>query len=114
MNLEPPAEVPILEITGITGGIGAKATIGNSGAAPATNVVWTIKVTGGILGRIDVTGTDTIASIAIGGEDSSAKTKMILGLGAITVQVTATCDEGSTATLTKAGKQLFIFTNIPA
>jgi hypothetical protein len=114
MNLEPPVEVPILEITGITGGIGAKATIGNSGAAPATNVVWTITVTGGILGRIDVTGTDTIASIAIGGEDSSAKTKMILGLGAITVQVTATCDEGSTATLTKAGKQLFIFTNIPA
>jgi hypothetical protein len=113
MEMEPPVQVPKLEITKISGGIGVSATIGNTGDAPATNVQWTIKVTGGILGRIDVNGNGTIASLAVGGE-GSGKTKMILGLGTISVQVTATCDEGSTATLTKAGKQLLIFSSIPA
>jgi hypothetical protein len=114
MLMEPPAEVPELTIVAVTGGIGAKATIGNVGNAAATNVAWTIEVTGGILGKINVQGEGTIASLAADAEDSSAKTKMILGLGAISVKVTATCDEGSTASVTKAGKQLLIFTSIPA
>jgi hypothetical protein len=113
MELEPPTELPELAITKVSGGIGVSATIGNTGTAPATNVVWTIEVTGGILGLIKKTGTGTIASIAVGGE-GSGKTKMILGLGTISVKVTATCDEGPTATATKAGKQLLFFTTVTA
>jgi hypothetical protein len=109
--MEPVVKVPKLEVVKLTGGIGVSATIKNSGNAVATNMTWTITVTGGILKRINVTATDKIASLAIGGE-GGGKTKMILGFGSITVVVTATCDEGSTATLTKEGKQLLFFTSI--
>ncbi len=113
MKMDTPAQLPKLEITKIGGGIGVSATIKNTGDAAATNVEWTITVTGGILGLINVEGTGTAATLAVGAE-MSGKTKMILGFGAISVQVTATCDEGSTATLSKTGKQLLIFSSIPA
>jgi len=109
MEIEPPIKLPKLTVNSITGGIGVSAKIGNIGKAAATNVVWQIQVTGGLLGRINVSGTGTIASLAVNGEDGG-KTKTILGLGSITIKVTATCDEGSIATMSKDGTQLLFWT----
>jgi len=112
-ELEPPTQVPKLVVSKVTGGIGVKATIGNTGDAPATNVQWTIKVTGGILGLIKVNANGSIPSLAVGTE-STGKTKIIIGLGTISVDVAATCDEGPTVSVTKTGKQLLFFTTIAA
>jgi hypothetical protein len=110
---EPPVHYPKLEITAITGGIGVSTTISNTGAALATNITWTIEVTGGIFGLISVTETGTVATLVVDGE-ISGRTKMILGFGLISVKVTATCDEGSTVDVMITGKQLLIFTSIRA
>jgi hypothetical protein len=103
---------PKLEITIQKGfGLGVKATIKNNGTAPATNVRWDIKATGGILGKINSITNGTIPSLAIGASEPISS-PMIMGLGTITVVVTATCDEGSIATATSPGTQLIIFTII--
>jgi len=109
MEIEPPVKLPKLVVNSIKGGIGVSAKIGNIGKAAATNVEWTIHVTGGLLGRINVTESGAIASLAVDGEDGG-KTDMILGLGTIAIKVIATCDEGSTTTQSKDGTQFLFWT----
>ncbi len=90
---EPQLE-PVLEIGTITGGFGVKAAIKNTGTGAATDVTWSIKLTGGaFIGKLSE---GSIASIAAGAE-SSIKSKFIFGIGKTTILITATCDEGSTA-----------------
>jgi hypothetical protein len=103
-----PAKKPILDIPTISGGVGVNAVIGNTGEADATNVAWTIHVTGGILGKIDKTVTGTIPTLAIGAEEA-VKTGLFLGLGTISIEASATCDEGSSDTATASGKILLFF-----
>jgi len=106
---EPPT--PILEIGEITGGFGVSSVIKNTGNGDATNVNWTITVTGGILGFINKTATGTIASIVAGAEET-IKLGILLGLGAIDITVTAECDEGASADATGTGTQIIIFTKV--
>jgi hypothetical protein len=100
------ATAPVIEITGITGGLGVTAEISNTGSAPATNVPWTITVTGGLLKRINVNKGDTILTLNHG-DSTTVKTGPFLGFGKITIQVTA-----GTATASKSGFQLIIYTNV--
>jgi len=100
---------PVLEITELKGGIGVKATIENTavpGAADATSVAASMKVTGGILGLIKkdkaVTG-ETLAS----GDKITLKTGLILGVGPLKVEVTVTCNEGSSDSRMEEGRQIF-------
>jgi hypothetical protein len=95
---EAPAE-PLLQIGTITGGIGVKATVKNTGTGDATNVVWTITLDGKLV-FLGKSTTDTIATIAAGGEES-IKSAFILGFGKTNIVVSASCDEGATAELTK-------------
>jgi len=95
---EIPVE-PELEISTITGGFGVKAVIKNIGTGAATNVDWTIALDGKLV-FVGKSSTGTIASIAAAGE-SSIKSKFILGFGKTNIVVSATCDEGATAELTK-------------
>ena len=104
-------EVPILEIISIAGGIGVTATIKNTGTAAATDVQLGLTVTGGILGFINKNASDTVTSLAID-EEVTIKSKLILGLGPIDIEVTATCAEGPSATKTDTGKVLIIFTTV--
>lgn len=107
-----PPVPPILDITGITGGTKVAATITNTGGSPATNVTWTMTITGGILGRINKTYTGNIATLAPAGSGAIQSTGIVLGLGKITITITATCDEGVTKTVSSAGKVLIIFIRI--
>jgi hypothetical protein len=102
--------LPNLNITSVTGGVWkVSATIKNSGTANATIVDWTIHVTGGILGLIDKTTNGTIDTLAIGEEKTITSDKIIFGFGAISVTVTAICDEGASDTQNAAGKKIFVF-----
>jgi hypothetical protein len=105
------AEVPILEITSIVGGLGVTATIKNTGTEAATNVVSELTVNGGILGLIDKNASSTEASLAIDGEITIGS-GIIFGLGAITIAVTTACDEGSSDSANVDGTQIIIFTSV--
>ncbi|MEM0467137.1 MAG: sialidase family protein [Candidatus Thermoplasmatota archaeon] len=106
-------QYPKLDVTSITGGLkGAAAVLKNTGDAPATSVAWSIKVTGGILGRINKEVTGTIATLAVNEEKAIGPTGTILGFGSIQILVTATCAEGKSVEKTKDGTQFIIFTII--
>ena len=108
--LEPP-KYPILEITEVKGGLCVKATIKNTGEAAATNVSWTITVTGGFLGLINKNKSDVIPTIAVDATET-VKTEIFFGLGKIVVEVTATCNEGSSDMENANGWQIIVFTLI--
>ena len=85
---------PVIEIGNITGGLfKVKAVIKNTGDGVATNVSWSIKLTGGliILGK-DTSG--TIASLNASGEQT-VSSKLILGFGKTVITVSAEIAESS-------------------
>ena len=103
-------ELPELEATISSGfGIGVSANIKNIGEANATDVEWTIKVTGGILKLIDKTFSGTISTLGIGDEEA-IKSGLILGLGKIAITVSAECAEGVSDEEPGEGTQIIIFT----
>jgi hypothetical protein len=100
----PP--VPVIEIGNITGGLfKVNAVIKNTGDAAATDVQWSIKLTGGliILGK---ESTGTIPTIAAGAT-ADISSKLILGLGKTVMTVTA-----DTATKSQNATVLLVFIKI--
>ena len=107
-----PGTAPVLAIGTITGGFfTVSAEIKNSGDANATNVSWAITVTGGILGKINVSAEGTVDSLAPNATEIGVA-KPIFGLGKIHVVVTATCDEGVSVTKDVDGKILIFWVSI--
>lgn len=102
---------PELEIKSIKGPIGITATIKNIGDEEATNVEWTLKVTGGILGLINIEKSGTLPILEID-EDLFAKSGIIFGLGKITVIVTVKFGEGLSDKEIVSGTQILFFTLI--
>lgn len=83
----------------------------NTGTADATNVSVTLSVTGGILGRINKTKTQTISTLAIDQEITITTEGLIFGLGKITLTATASCPQAVPPVVTKtgSGKILIVF-----
>jgi hypothetical protein len=96
---------PHLDIA-ITGGIGVTATITNNGFGDAIDVPYEIVITGGFLGMINKTISDTI-DVASGGT-ATVKSGLFFGFGPI--HITTTIGPKET---TKEGSQLLFFTFIP-
>jgi hypothetical protein len=97
---------PAIEIGNITGGLfKVNAVIKNTGGAAATNVQWSIKLTGGliILGK---ESTGTIPTIEAGAT-VDISSKLILGVGKTVMTVTA-----DTATKSQNATILFVFIKI--
>ena len=95
---------PIIEVAINSGfGLGVSADVSNTGTEDATDVEWTMTVTGGILGFINKEVTGTISSLPMG-ESETISSGMIIGLGSISITATADIAEA-----TGSGTQLLIF-----
>jgi hypothetical protein len=93
-GMESPAE-PELAIGPITGGIGLKASVQNTGEGDATNIDWNISLDGKLV-FMGKTTTGTITSLTPAG-DQAIKASFILGFGKTNIAISATCDQGKTA-----------------
>jgi hypothetical protein len=96
---------PHIEIGTVAGGIG-KVTmeIKNTGDGDASNVAWSIGVTGGILNKINVQSAGVLPTLAAGASTTVQTNKTIFGLGKLSISLSA-----DQATATKTGKILLIF-----
>ena len=103
----PETAAPELAIESIAGGFGVSAAIKNIGDADATNVTYTITLDGGliILGKETTNSIPTIAA----GASEAIKAGFILGIGKTTITISASCDEGATASATATGTVLLFF-----
>ena len=98
-------EGPILDIGLISGGLfKVNTVIKNIGGVEATDVNWKITLDGGAFIGKETSGTETITA----GEEVRVSSKLIIGLGATTVTVTAEISEGSD-TRSQGGKILLFF-----
>ncbi|DAC72526.1 MAG TPA: hypothetical protein DSN98_04875 [Thermoplasmata archaeon] len=78
---------PLIEIGEITGGFGVSTTVKNIGDSEASNIPWTITLDGGLL----LLGRQTTGMIAKiqPGFSPQIKSDFILGIGPVTIKVTA-------------------------
>ncbi len=77
-----------LALANIKGPIGIKADVQNVGVPDATNIEWSIKVTGGILGMVNASATGTAATLA-SGASLAINVGMFIGFGKINIVITA-------------------------
>jgi len=91
-----------LSIINVKGPIGVNAGIKNAGEVAANNVEYTIDVTGGILGGVNVSVPDSIATIAVGAEEAISS-GIFFGFGKIDIVITASADNAVEVTATKSG-----------
>ena len=77
---------PVVKITEISGGLGVKATVSNSGTAAADNLAWSILLEGGLL----FMGNETLGTIETlaPGTTITIKSDFMLGVGSIAATVT--------------------------
>lgn len=96
-------DIPIIGIGDIKGGFGVTVEITNTGTGDATDVPYTITATGGLLGMINKQTEGTVSIPA--GSSQTVSLPMIIGIGKVTVEVTA-----ASASETVQGTQILIFT----
>ncbi len=89
-----------LAIQNVKGPIGVNAEIKDIGEADANNLDWSITVTGGILGLVNKTADGTKTVLASGAIEAIGS-GLILGLGPITIEITANADNAAEVTATK-------------
>ena len=103
---EPHGGAAIIDIIGISGGLGVSADIKNIGFADATDVSWAMTVTGGFFGLINKNKSGVIPTLTVDATET-VKSGILLGFGPITVTVIAGEDTESAS-----GMQIIIFSRI--
>jgi hypothetical protein len=95
VTIEP---APALSIS-VAGGFGVSGTITNTGTTDLTHIAWSITLDGSMI-FLGKSTTATMAGIT-GGSEKTIKSKFVFGFGKTNIVVSASCDEGVTAELTK-------------
>lgn len=85
------------------------ASIQNSGQKNATNLIWNIRVTGGVLSRINLSESGTMPSLGTMEQVDITLSRRVFGFGRIRIEVMVTCDEGVSAYKTMDGFVLLFF-----
>ena len=90
-----------LSIGNIAGPIGVKADVSNTGANDASNVAWSIEVTGGILKMVNASATGTSPTLAAGAS-LPVSVGMFLGFGKISIHISAEATNALAVSTTKS------------
>lgn len=90
-----------LSIGNVKGPMGVKADVSNIGGNDATNVEWTMKATGGLLKRVNASGTGTSPSLTAGASLPISLGGFI-GFGKITIVITAKAQNAIETSATKS------------
>jgi len=75
-----------LEITDVKGIVGVKTIINNKGTYDAINVIWSIKVAGGLLSRVNMTASGSITNLANGSEET-VRSGIFFGFGRVEITI---------------------------
>lgn len=107
MDVTSSGSQPELEITEITGGFGAGATIKNIGTGDATDIDWSITIAGGLV----ILGGETTGTIATLAADASEtiSSGLVFGFGRPTITVAAESAEGAIVDGSASGLLLLFF-----
>ncbi|HWR27576.1 MAG TPA: hypothetical protein VN377_03955, partial [Candidatus Thermoplasmatota archaeon] len=97
-----------LSIGNIKGPMGIKADVSNIGANDATNVQWSIAVTGGLLKRVNVSNPGTVAALAAG-TSTPISLPAFIGFGKISIVITAKAQNANEVSATKSAFLLGLF-----
>ena len=81
-------EGPQIIIQNIQGGLSVSATVKNIGTEAATDLDWSITITGGLLGLVNSETTGTITELPVGDEEP-IQSNLCIGLGRLTITITA-------------------------
>jgi hypothetical protein len=100
---------PKLHIDSVSGKVGVTVEFSNIGDSSASDVEYSLSVSGGLLNLIDKSVTDSIVTMDPD-QSVSVHSGLILGLGKITVQFSVSCAEGASEDISVDGKQLILFT----
>jgi hypothetical protein len=104
---QPPQPSFDISITG--GGTKVQAALTNKGGGNATQVDWTISVTGGIFGRINLSTTGMLPVLGVSETTTVITEQLMIGFGKLTISVHVTCDEGVSAMKDAEGFIFLIF-----
>jgi hypothetical protein len=99
---KPNPTAPVLNLT-VSGGIGIRVTVKNTGDANATNVSGTLTLSGGVI----LFGKNVHLNIPpIGVNQTEVVKSTVLGFGKTIIKVSVTCGQGASATANATG---FVF-----
>jgi len=90
-----------LSLANIKGPIGIKADVQNVGEVDASNVEWSMKVTGGLLKMVNVSEIGSAATLASGGV-LPISVGMFIGFGKISIAITAKAQNAVEVSTTKS------------
>jgi len=100
--------IPILIIKDFKGGRGISAVLTNVGNGTATNITWSIDIIGKHIFH-GAHSTGYITSLAPGNSTKIYNTALLLGLGKISINATASCAEGATCSAEGTGFLFMMF-----
>jgi hypothetical protein len=86
--LNASGQKPSLRISGVNGGRGVvQASIVNEGEVPVSNIPWSISISGGLFGFINISSEGSFASLGVGNTTTIQPEKTLLGFGKISIKV---------------------------
>ena len=87
--LNASGQKPQIRISGVNGGRGVvQASIVNEGEVPVSNIPWSISISGGLFGFINISSEGSLASLGVGNTTTIQPEKTLLGFGKISIKVT--------------------------